>query len=59
MILLLLKVTILNFMLDLMAHRPTEGDYAGKLVHRAVNEFNTVVETAITDPVCWIAFLIR
>ncbi len=62
LILLLLKVTILNFMVDLMAHRPTEGDYAGNLVHRTVNEFNTVVENGnnrsrlldrVSDPVVW------
>ncbi len=62
LILLLLKVTILNKAVDWSAHKPTEGDYAGNLVHRAVNEFNAIVENGnnrnrvldcVSDPVLW------
>lgn len=62
LILLLLKGTILNKAVDWSAHKPTEGDYAGKLIHQAINAFNTVVENSnnrnrvldrVSDPVVW------
>jgi hypothetical protein len=56
------KVSLFGFFLHSIAHRPTEGDYAGNLIRESISEYLAIVEnknnkdrllTKLSDPVVW------
>ena len=56
------KVSLFGIFLHSIAHRPTEGDYAGNLIRESISEYLVIVEnknnkarllTKLSDPVVW------